>query len=317
MTKEEENHPHHPHYYQILFPLFPLESNTNHINRTNHTNHINLTNKTNTLRQLATTELREFSIVGPFHTPFLLLECDVSSLERVKTIVKDKNLSLVEIKESEYARLSTFPLDILSPPSPPSPSDDKYYVMVSFQGIRDHIQPIHLGNYKTHFYQLYPHTQMNLQIKGPFSSLSYPEEHCMLISVDKRFKDAIFADIIGYHHRRATPITKEQFEKGGFPDVETIPNCQHKNFKIRVCCAKDLNLSKDEQVQKLTKLKSFFNRQHRKPDRIEGPMEDNGEYAFVLSDRDFWWAEWFFRDIYKMDIGFHAELISYKDKAIE
>jgi hypothetical protein len=133
----------------------------------------------------------------------------------------------------------------------------------------------------------------------------------MLISVDKRFKDAIFTDIISYEKRRATPITKEQFDEGEYPDVETIPNCKHKNFKIRVS-AKEF--SKDEQVRKLGELKKFFHNQHRKPDRIEGPMEDNGENILVLYNADFWWAEWFFRDIYLQDIRFFAELISYENK---
>jgi hypothetical protein len=289
-----------PLHYKISFPL---GSNTK------------LENKTNQLRQLATKELRDFSVVGPFYNhddPFLLLKCDAFFPREVKSLIKKgKNLLFVDIGESKHAFLSTYPLSPTIPTLPSLP-DDKYYVMVSFQDMEEHIQPIHLGNYKTHFYRMYPnHAKMNLQIKGPFSSLYQSDEHCMLISVDKRFKDAIFTDIIGYEKRRATPITKEQFDEGEYPDVETIPNCKHKNFKIRVS-AKEF--SKNEQVQKLEELKKFFHNQHRKPDRIEGPMEDNGENILVLYNADFWWAEWFFRDIYLQDIRFFVELISYENK---
>lgn len=175
---------------------------------------------------------------------------------------------------------------------------------MTFTEIEPHVQLIHITNYTSELLRNYK--VANIQIKQPQPTIYHPDDHCMLISVDKRFKYALFTDIISYRKRRATPITKEQFDKGEFPDVVTQINPKHKNYKIRVS-ARDFR--DHEQIPKLNELKAAYMRETRKPDKIEGPLNYKGENVLIISNEDFWWAPYYSRDVFKIDARFHVKLI--------
>lgn len=277
------------HYYRVFLP----DSFTGLNAKYEHLDH---------LAKELTKKFTRLSVRGPFCNEklvFILVSCDDFLCKTMKSFVSLENRMCVEIRKDDYEFSST-----TNPTTPKLRTQDKYYLMVSFQKIEAHIQLIHIGNYIPQLCKTFQ--AANIQIKHSPPSLYYPDNHFMLISVDKRFKDALFAEIISYKNRRATEITKEQFDKGEVPDVIISPNPKKANFKIRVS-AKDFR--DHEQLTKLQELKKFLQSLMRTPDKIEGPMKENGENILVISNESFWWAPYFFTDVFKTDSRFRAKLI--------
>lgn len=231
------------------------------------------------------------------------MEEEKSSILAICVLLRKLNLS-PDVQSSILRQFS--PLFFPSLPPPPT----KYYVMMSFFGIDEgYVQQSHICHYLPVLRSKFKY--MNMTIKGPFSTLYQPDNHCLLISVDSKFKDAINAEICQSEYRRATPITKEQFDANDVPDIPTIPNYYPKYFSIRVSATE---FPIDERERVLSEFKRNQQKEILSPKKIVGPFVHNGELVLVIQHKSYWWATHYFHGVFKYSTKLTATLLETNNK---